>query len=532
MSKDKSLVKWLLSMIICGTILMSFVIAGVSMALYMRSVKRIYKTEMLKSAEAAIELVGKDKLEALCLDAFSEKAKDPENKERTRKVLLQVYQDAGLTDLVLYAFDDKTLEGTAIVVAFDDDVSEGDRVSFGKRELHRLLNGEATRIVEKNADGTYENTVFKAVTDKSGSIIGLIKISSKLRDTFDSRIRFLFVYVPLIVLLLVAFSFISLRMFQKRIINPITEITQAANSYGARDMMNLDSEEGQSFTIPVDVRNDELGVLWNTCHDMEASIKESIIKLKTVTAEKERQAAEISAAAQIQNGMLPTADPAIDEHKAFSIFGSMTPAKGVGGDLYDYFLIDDDHLAMVVGDVSGKGMPAALFMVLVISQIRMNSKKGMGPAEILKAANTVICANNPEMMFATVWMGIYEISTKTMRECNAGHEDCAIRRAGGRFEFDIKSHDTPLGIMDDMDLTEFSVAFNSGDELFVYTDGVPEAADVAEAQYSPERLLECLNEKSGLSNEETVGHVLDSIRGFVAYAPQFDDITMLSFTVR
>ena len=519
-------------MIIGGASLMCFVIVAVSMALYMRSVRRIYKSEMIKSAESAVELAGYDSVVALCRAAMSGEEIDFDGKKGVEEVFSQIYMGAGLEDLVLYGFDEESMTGRAVVACAPDQTGIGDAISFGKAELGTLLIGEAARKIEKNSRGGYKNSVFMAVRDDKDTILGLVKVSSRLMETFYARIRFLHVYIPVCVVLITVFSILALRSIKKRIIIPIGELDAAAKKYSLRDIANVAEEDEISFQIPKDTREDEIGLLWDTCSRMEASIRESVLNLREVTAEKERQAAEMEVAFQIQMGMLPAADPVIDEHSAFHVAGSMNPAKGVGGDFFDYFLIDEDHLALVIGDVSGKGIPASLFMVLAVSQIRMNTAAEKGPAEILAAANRGLCANNPEMMFVTVWMGIFEISTGTMRECNAGHEYCAIKRAGGTYQLDEREHDTPLGIMPDIELSEYTDHFGAGDRLFIYSDGVPEAVNPADSQFTTDRMLDCLNLKPDESDERLIENLRAGMKDFVKDAPQFDDITMLSFTCK
>ncbi len=529
---NSSLLKWLLFMIIGGASLMCIVIVAVGMAMYMRSVRRIYKNEMIKNAESAVELSGYDNILTLCRTALSGEEMDVAAKEEVEEAFAQIYRSADLEDLVLYCFDEGKMSGRAVVTSAADQTAPGDEIHFGKAELGTLLIGEATRKIEKNSAGGYKNTVFMALRDDKGQLLGLVKISTKLRETFSARIRFILIYLPVFVLLTAIFSVLALRSIKKRVIVPIGELDAAAKKYSLRDLDSVAGEDEISFQIPEGTRDDEIGVLWETCSNMESSIKESVKNLKEVTAEKERQAAEMEVAFQIQTGMLPAADPVIDEHPAFHVSGSMTPAKGVGGDFFDYFLVDEDHLALVIGDVSGKGIPASLFMVLAISQIRMNTARGKGPAEILASANRGLCANNPEMMFVTVWMGIFEISTGIMRQCNAGHECCAIKKAGEVYRLDEREHDMPLGIIPDSDLSEYTYTFRSGDSLFIYSDGVPEAIDPGDMQFTTDRMLECLNKEPDATNEKIIENLRAGIKEFVKDAPQFDDITMLSFTCR
>ncbi|MBO4534639.1 MAG: PP2C family protein-serine/threonine phosphatase, partial [Clostridia bacterium] len=252
-----------------------------------------------------------------------------------------------------------------------------------------------------------------------------------------------------------------------------------------------------------------------------------IAEVQRVTAEKERIGAELSLATRIQADMLPNVFPPFPERKEFDIYASMTPAKEVGGDFYDFFLVDDDHLGMVIADVSGKGVPAALFMMASKIILANNAMMGKSPAEILADTNAAICANNREEMFVTVWLGILEISTGKLTAANAGHEYPVIKQADGRFEIFRDKHGLVIGGMDGAKYREYEVQLTKGAKLFVYTDGVPEATNAHEELFGMDRLLEALNGNLEASPEEMLANVRKSVDDFVQDAEQFDDLTML-----
>ena len=244
--------------------------------------------------------------------------------------------------------------------------------------------------------------------------------------------------------------------------------------------------------------------------------------------EKERIGAELNVATQIQADMLPRIFPAFPERPEFDIYASMTPAKEVGGDFYDFFLVDDDHLAMVIADVSGKGVPAALFMVIAKTLLKNAAQTGLPPKAVLEKVNNQLCENNEAEMFVTVWLGIYEISTGKLTAANAGHEYPAIRRSGGRFELVKDRHGFVLAGMEDARYREYELELGMGDTLFLYTDGVAEAIGAANILYGTERMLATLNTAPGRCPEKLLRDVKQDIDRFVGDAPQFDDITMLA----
>ena len=238
---------------------------------------------------------------------------------------------------------------------------------------------------------------------------------------------------------------------------------------------------------------------------------------------------ELSVANQIQTDMLPSIFPAFPERPEFDIYAGMTPAKEVGGDFYDFFLVDDDHLATVIADVSGKGVPAALFMVITKTLLKNAVQMGLSPREALEKVNNQLCENNEAEMFVTVWLGIYEISTGKLTAANAGHEYPAIRKAGGTFELLKDRHGFVLAGIENTRYREYEVEIGVGDTVFLYTDGVTEATDGANTLYGTDRLLAALNRTPDLGPEALLRQVKGDIDGFVGDAPQFDDITMLSF---
>lgn len=247
--------------------------------------------------------------------------------------------------------------------------------------------------------------------------------------------------------------------------------------------------------------------------------------------EKEQIGAELHVATQIQASMLPCAFPAFPEYKEFDIFASMNPAKEVGGDFYDFFLVDKEHLALVMADVSGKGVPAALFMMITKTLLKNAAQGGLSPKETLERVNNDLLENNEAEMFVTVWMGIYEIPTGKLVAVNAGHEYPAIKRAGGAFELLKDKHGFVLAGMENTRYQEYEIELYAGDMLFVYTDGVAEATDENEQLYGVERMLEALNRKTDVNAEELTKIVKEDVERFAGNAQQFDDITMLALKV-
>ena len=246
-----------------------------------------------------------------------------------------------------------------------------------------------------------------------------------------------------------------------------------------------------------------------------------------IEAAEKRFEQELEFARTIQASALPTnfSFP----RKDFDIYATMDPAKEVGGDFYDFFFVDQNRLALVIADVSGKGIPAALFMMRAKTAIRGLAESGLSPSEIFMRANSTLCEGNDADMFVTVWIGIIDLNNGKMICANAGHEYPVLMRAGQAYEYLRDKHELALAAMDGKKYKEYELQLEPGDRLFVYTDGIPEAIDEKEEQYGPERLSNVLNTLRSSSIKETLPAVRKDIADFVGEADQFDDITMLGF---
>ena len=248
---------------------------------------------------------------------------------------------------------------------------------------------------------------------------------------------------------------------------------------------------------------------------------------RSLEQENERIRSELAMASRIQSAMLPGIFPAFPDRKEFDIYASMDPVRRVGGDFYDFFFIDRDRLCLLIADVSGKGIPAALFMMASKIILADNAKSGKSPAKILQDTNEAICANNPEEMFVTVWLGILDISTGMLTTANAGHERPALMHADGQFELFTDKHGLVIGGMPGMKYHEFVLQMYPGSKLFVYTDGVPEAMNSENALFGTTRMLDALNAHADETPKQILHGVRQAVNDFVSDMEQFDDLTMM-----
>ena len=395
----------------------------------------------------------------------------------------------------------------------------------GNEVMHKAFAADAEKniLITNNDEYGYLASAYVAILDSSNTPVALASVDVSM-DMIDEQIRYFQITTLIIMVLVLILSDILYYFYIRKIlINPLGTLHRAV-----RGLMENKKEALEDFKVEVHT-GDELQELADSFQYMVVELNEYIHNLNRITAEKERIGAELDVARHIQASMLPCVFPAFPERHEFDVYASMTPAKEVGGDFYDFFLVDDDHLALVMADVSGKGVPAALFMMISKTLIKSAAQNGLSPKAVLEKVNNQLCENNDAEMFVTVWLGILEMSTGKLKCANAGHEYPAIMREGGQYELFKDRHGFVLAGMEGSRYNEYELELHEGDRLFVYTDGVPEATDAENVLYGTERMLAALNEAKDLPCQELLDHIHKSVDQFVGQADQFDDITMLSF---
>ena len=342
--------------------------------------------------------------------------------------------------------------------------------------------------------------------------------------------RYLF-QIGVVTLLIVIVMCIGAVMTLKNMaILPLKKITETAKQF--TEKYGTGGEETHVFKEIDPGEVSEMQDLTHSLQSMEEEINNYIESLGTLTAEKARISTELELAESIQANMLPNIFPAFPERSEFDIYALMDPAREVGGDFYDFFLIDEDHLAMVIADVSGKGIPAALFMMMSKILVKNFTMQGLQPAEILEKVNNAICQNNPNDMFVTIWIGILMISTGETVCANAGHEYPILRKEGGQFEVIKDPHGVAAGTIGGMKYKNYDLQLNTGDTLFVYTDGLPEATNRSNELFGLERTINVLNQEPDAEVEDLFVEIGIAVAEFVEDAPQFDDLTMLALKIK
>ena len=368
-----------------------------------------------------------------------------------------------------------------------------------------------------------EYLLIRCVSYDLGGSEGRIWLVYDQTGEMNDYYSFLMRSVLYVIVLTAAASVLSVWLLNRYVTRPVSVLAEGVNRFRPGDDGTYCSDSISTAEIKA---NNELGDLSREIRSMQTRIVEDTENLRTMTAEKERIITELNLAAGMQASMLPGSSPAFPDRKEFDLAASMTPARDVGGDFYDYFMIDDDHLALMIADVSGKGVPAALFMMISEVILKNNAMIGKSAGEILSMTNNMLCDINKMTMFVTVWLGILEISTGKLSVANAGHEYPALMK-GGCFHLYMDEHNTVIGLLEGMQYQEYELQLEKGDKLFVYTDGITEANNAGGKQFGTERLIDVLNSCAALTPKELISGIKNAVNAFAGEAEQFDDLTML-----
>ena len=387
--------------------------------------------------------------------------------------------------------------------------------------LRRTIeNGETHSYFSYKKTGGHVTTSIP-VRDFTGTVVAIMSVVKPMNEIQAYKENYL--RSILVAALIFTFSFILLYALSliMGVVKPLMMIIDETSHFA--------EHPGELSGVLKKIKNrDELGVLAKSVEKMSVDMNRYISDLTHATAEKERLGAELNVATKIQAEMLPRVFPPYKNHPEIELYASMTPAKEVGGDFYDFFMIDDDHFAVSVADVSGKGVPAALFMVIAKTLLKDAAYLFKTPAEIFEHVNNTLCEGNESGLFVTCWMGILEISTGKLTFANAGHTPPVLRQ-GGKVSYLKMKPNLMLAALSGIPYKNNEITLNPGDKLFIYTDGVTEATDKNNNLYGEERLLSALqkDEAKMLNPEKLLKFVKNDVEKFVDGADQFDDITML-----
>jgi len=369
------------------------------------------------------------------------------------------------------------------------------------------------------------SVLYPVHSTDDGQIIGYLGIGEYYSNYKTYSLAFALVFAAVSIPYFIIIGFLARSYVNYSITGPIQELAKAAEEYG----MDEEKEQHDDYFKKVRVHsNDEILLLRDSMSDMETSLKQYMTNVRQMTAKEERLKTEMDMSAQIQIGMLPKFLDNNGKERDFTIVASIKPAKAVGGDFYDFFEIDDDRVGIVMADVSGKGMPAALFMMISKIIVNISAKTEMSEEDIMSRANREICDNNPELLFVTVWFGIYHIKDRMIRYVNFGHDHPAVyRHREGKFSLDDNPSDMVMGLDPDTQFAAHTIQLEPKDKVFLYTDGIPEAHNADEEMYGNDRMLDALNRSAGLTQQAFLEAFDADVRSFIGEAEQFDDMTML-----
>ena len=521
--------------IVLSLAVLGFVVSSVGVASYTKSLKREYSVTTYHMADTATTFINGDHLE----DYLN--GEEHEEYLRTKQFLDSYCHRISVS--LIYVIRVDTSDYGRVVSIFnpvDNSVDDSEYVEWELghkrdttndeyRQKYRAIyeQGSAYETVYriKTTDGQHPHiTTMVPVKDSAGQVAAILCMQRPIRELQEARRPYLITTVVSTVALATLASILAVTFLRLHFIVPIRKVSREATRFAKENTKGEPLGEISKFR--------ELADLASSIDTMEADMVAYVEDLTAATADRERIVAELRVASTIQEDSIPNSFPAFPERTDFDIYASMTPAKEVGGDFYNFFLVDEDHLALVIGDVSGKGIPAALFMMVTNLLLTDRTHMGGGPAEILRFANKRLCDNNQAEMFVTVWLGILELSTGRLVAANAGHEYPALRQAGGDFKLMKDKHGFVLGGMEEARYREYELQLHPGDKIFVYTDGVTEAMDAERAMFGLERMVEALNREPEASPEQILRNVHRAVDAFVDTAEQFDDLTMLCMEYR
>ena len=466
------------------------------------------------------------------------------------EMLSQLREDNGVVSLYLGYHELNTMKDLYLVDASAEEScipGDYDDVEADQVEQLRAGNFDMPAYITNYPDYGWLCSASATIENEDGEVIGVALVDISMNEIMEDAQAFLRTLILLIAVVALIMAGLVLLLVNRTIVLPINEIARAALQYvsdrrtsegrsassGVRQPAAGGDEEERSAISKLNIHTgDEIQALSEAIKTMELEINEYIKDLTTITAEKERIGAELNIATQIQADMLPRIFPAFPEREEFDVYATMNPAKEVGGDFYDFFLVDEDHLAVVIADVSGKGVPAALFMVIAKTLIKNHAQNHEEPGAVFTQTNEQLCEGNDAGLFVTGWMGVLEISTGKFVYVNAGHNPPLLKRAGGQFEWLKSRPGFVLAGMEGVRYRENTLQLEPGDRLYLYTDGVTEATDSRDELFGEDRLQAALNENMDLPVEQLLPKIKEHIDNFVGDADQFDDITMLALDYR
>lgn len=532
--KIKLLPKFILSLAVLGVAL-TVTISAFSYLSSKDYLEEMYAQRVISGSKSVATMLDKEDVRMIISDG----GENSEAYGRVENILNTIKRDGEITYLSLVIPDEDSVtfyidgcvpemgDDPANQLTYETDVLYTDAAN-DEADLQKYLliwgmyaenKGTDEPLVTDNSYG-YNYTAVAPILDENGQAIAEIQYILDMQEVRDHLNGFLYNMLGISFCIICAALLLYILLVKWMVLNPVEKLSEFTTEITKKG--NFSKQEIEIKT------GDEIEALGQSFNYMMERLEDYIKDLTVVTAEKERIGAELNVATQIQSSMLPCIFPAFPDRDELDIYATMTPAKEVGGDFYDFFMVDERHVAIVIADVSGKGVPAALFMVIGKTLIKDHTQPGRDLGEVFTEVNNILCESNDNGMFITAFEGVLDLVTGEFRYANAGHEMPFIYRKDGGYEAYKIRPGFVLAGMENIKYKEQKIQLNIGDKIFQYTDGVTEATDKDNQLYGMDRLHKVLNEKCLDCNpEQTLKLVKEDIDAFVGDNDQFDDITML-----
>ena len=532
--KIKLLPKFILSLAVLGVAL-TVTISAFSYLSSKDYLEEMYAQRVISGSKSVATMLDADDVRTIISDG----GENSEAYSRVEKTLNTIKRDGEITYLSLVIPDEDSVtfyidgcvpemgDDPANQLTYGTDVLYTDAAN-DEADLQKYLliwgmyaenKGTEEPLVTDNSYG-YNYTAVAPILDENGQAIAEIQYILDMQEVRDHLNGFLYNMLGISFCIICAALLLYILLVKWMVLNPVEKLSEFTTEI---------TKTGNFSKQEIEIKTgDEIEALGQSFNYMMERLEDYIKDLTVVTAEKERIGAELNVATQIQSSMLPCIFPAFPDRDELDIYATMTPAKEVGGDFYDFFMVDERHVAIVIADVSGKGVPAALFMVIGKTLIKDHTQPGRDLGEVFTEVNNILCESNDNGMFITAFEGVLDLVTGEFRYANAGHEMPFIYRKDGGYEAYKIRPGFVLAGMENIKYKEQKIQLNIGDKIFQYTDGVTEATDRDNQLYGMDRLHKVLNEKCLDCNpEQTLKLVKEDIDAFVGDNDQFDDITML-----
>ena len=381
------------------------------------------------------------------------------------------------------------------------------------------MTADGTSFFSNRTELGHDYTGMIPIEDSRNQPVAVLAVDLSMGEIYEMLWQYILILCICILVLSIASMTAIYFWLHRRVIQPIERLNTSVNSY-----------EHGSYVLELEgfKKDDELRNLAVSFTDMTRRIDDYNKEFERASAEKGRITAEVNVAKQIQTDLLPSVFPAFPDRSEFDIYASLYSSSGICGDFYDFFLIDDDHLAMVVSDISGTGVPAAMYMVIVRTLIKNRALQGYSPSEVMQNVSEQLLEGNNSGLYATMWLAVLDLSTGKGIAANAGGEHPTLRRAGKRFELQEYRHSPPVGAMEGVRFRDHGFQLEPGDTLFVYSDGVKEARNQNGEFFGTARIVEVLNREPEATPSVLLQTLKSSIDSFCGETQLNDDMTMLS----